>query len=134
MMKELIAAAQCARSKAYAPYSQYQVGAAVRAASGKIYTGSNVENASYGLTICAERVALVAAVAAGERHFEALAIAAGDESPGMPCGACRQFMAEWFGPEVPITVVSSQGEQKQMTFGKLLPEPFGPAALEEGKR
>lgn len=133
-MERLIEAARAARTKAYAPYSQYQVGAAVRAASGQIYVGSNVENASYGLTICAERVALVTAVAAGERQFEALAVAAGDESPGMPCGACRQFMAEWFTADVPVVVVSSQGEQKRMTFGELLPQPFGPAALEEGKR
>lgn len=130
-MQELILAAQQARSRAYAPYSRYQVGAAVRAASGKIYTGSNVENASYGLTICAERVALVAAVAAGERQFTALAIAAGEGKPGMPCGACRQFMAEWFAPDVPVVVVSSQGEQRQLTFAQLLPEPFGPAALAE---
>lgn len=133
MMRELIAAAQEARKNAYAPYSRYPVGAAVRAASGKVYSGSNIENASYGLTICAERVALVTAVAAGERQFEALAIAAGNESPGMPCGACRQFMAEWFDSGVPVAVVSSQGEQKQLTFGELLPEPFGKAALTESK-
>ncbi|NLW16223.1 MAG: cytidine deaminase [Firmicutes bacterium] len=130
-MQELILAAQEARSRAYAPYSQYQVGAAVRAASGKIYTGCNVENASYGLTICAERVALAAAVAAGEREFSALAIAAGDGTPGMPCGACRQFMAEWFTPQVPIVVVSSQGQRRQVTFGELLPAPFGPKSLAE---
>jgi cytidine deaminase len=132
-MDKLIAAAQAARARAYAPYSQYKVGAAVRAAGGQIYTGSNVENASYGLTICAERVALTAAVAAGEREFEALVVAAGDDSPGMPCGACRQVMAEFFTAEVPIVVVSSRGERKQMTFGELMPQPFGPAALGEGK-
>ncbi len=132
-MQELIQAAQQARSRAYAPYSRYQVGAAVRAASGRIYTGSNVENASYGLTICAERVALVNAVAAGERKFTALAVAAGEGEPGMPCGACRQFMAEWFTPDVPIVVVSSHGQQKQFTFAQLLPEPFGPAAFAEEK-
>lgn len=133
-MKDLIAAAEQARKHAYAPYSQYAVGAAVRAANGKIYTGSNIENASYGLTICAERVALASAAAAGERQFEALAISAGKESPGMPCGACRQFMAEWFDNEVPVVSVSSQGQQKQMTFGELLPEAFGKAALKESER
>lgn len=131
-MEELIAAAQAARAKAYAPYSQYQVGAAVRTASGRIYTGCNVENASYGLTICAERVALTSAVADGEKEFVALAIAAGDSTPGMPCGACRQFMAEWFTADVPVIVTSSRGERRQMTFGELLPVPFGPASLQEG--
>lgn len=132
-MKELIAAAQKARKNAYAPYSQYPVGAAVRTASGKIYTGSNIENASYGLTICAERVALASAAAAGERQFAALAIAAGEEGPGMPCGACRQFMAEWFDTGVPVVSVSGQGEQKRLTFGELLPEAFTKASLMESE-
>ncbi|NLY53693.1 MAG: cytidine deaminase [Firmicutes bacterium] len=133
-MEQLLAAARAAQEKSYSPYSRYPVGAAVRATSGKIYTGCNIENASYGLTICAERVALATAVAAGEREFTALAIAAGDGDPGMPCGACRQFMAEWFTPDVPIVVVSGQGQRLQMTMGQLLPYAFGPKSLGEGPR
>lgn len=129
-MEELIEAARKAQAKAYVPYSRYRVGAAVKAGSGQIYTGANVENASYGLTLCAERVALARAVANGERSFQALAVAAGDNSPGMPCGACRQFMAEWFGPTVPVAVAAKSGQTKIMLFGELLPAAFGPADLE----
>lgn len=130
-IQPIIRAAIAARANAYAPYSHYQVGAAVLADSGRVYTGCNIENASYGLTICAERVALGTAIAAGERHFLALAIAGGEGTPSMPCGACRQFITEWAEPSLKVTVVSGLGEQVDLTLGDLLPHPFGPKSLKE---
>jgi cytidine deaminase len=105
----LLAAARAAATRAYAGYSQFRVGAAVRAGD-KLYTGCNIENASYGLTICAERVAIFAAVADGARTIDALALACIDATSGagpdgsMPCGACRQVMAEFAGPDLPVHV------------------------------
>lgn len=129
----IIEAAVAAREKAYAPYSNYPVGAAVLAGSGRIYSGCNIENASYGLTICAERVALASAIAAGERTFLGLAIAGGDGTPSMPCGACRQFIAEWADEDLPISVVSAQGQRLDLTLGDLLPHAFTPKSLQEGR-
>lgn len=129
----IIEAALAAREKAYAPYSNYPVGAAVLAGSGRIYSGCNIENASYGLTICAERVALASAIAAGERTFLGLAIAGGDGTPSMPCGACRQFIAEWADEDLPISVVSAQGQRLDLTLGDLLPHAFTPKSLQEGR-
>lgn len=131
--QSIVEAALAARARAYAPYSNYRVGAAVLADSGLIYTGCNIENASYSLTICAERVALASAIAAGERRFLALAIAGGDGVPSMPCGACRQFITEWASEDLPITIVSAQGQRVDMTLGDLLPHPFGPKSLQEGR-
>lgn len=127
----MIQAAVAARANAYAPYSHYPVGAAVLTGSGRIFGGCNIENASYGLTICAERVALSAAIAAGERDLRALAIAGGEGQPAMPCGACRQFIAEWAEQSLPIAIVSGQGERVDLTLGDLLPRPFGPKSLQE---
>src|SRR3990170_8629364 len=101
---ELIQAALDAQQRAFCPYSNFPVGAAIRTASGKIYQGVNVENASYGLTICAERVAASAAVAAGDRDFAAIAVVT--RGGVSPCGACRQFLAE-FNPNLPIVMVDS---------------------------
>ena len=101
---QLVTAARDARDRAYAPYSHFSVGAAVLTTSGEVFAGCNVENASYGLTLCAERAALVAAVTAGERRFQALAVAtAGGHAP---CGACRQFVAE-FCEDLPILLVDT---------------------------
>lgn len=122
MDKELLEAALSARERAYAPYSKFLVGAAVRSASGKIYTGCNVENASYGLTVCAERNALFAAVGAGERKFTALCVVGATPAPISPCGACRQVMAEFKVPR--IILANLKGEVKEYTLEELLPYSF----------
>ena len=122
MDKELLEAALAARERAYAPYSKFLVGAAVRAESGKIYTGCNIENASYGLTVCAERNALFSAVGAGERKFTALYVVGDTEEPISPCGACRQVMAEF---KVPCIILANlQGDVKEYTLEELLPYGF----------
>ena len=122
MDKELLEAALAARERAYAPYSKFLVGAAVRAESGKIYTGCNVENASYGLTVCAERNALFSAVGAGERKFTALCVVGDTEGPISPCGACRQVMAEF---KVPCIILANlKGDVKEYTLEELLPYGF----------
>lgn len=119
----LIAAALAARGSAYAPYSKFHVGAAVETATGEIFTGCNVENASYGLTICAERVAVGTAVAAGHRKFAAIAVA----TPGgaSPCGACRQFLAE-FSNRLPVLSVNAEsgGIVAETDLADLLPGRF----------
>ena len=102
--KELMKIARKARKNAYAPYSHFAVGAALLAESGRVYTGCNIENASYGLTCCAERNAIFAAVGAGERRFKMLAVAADSPEPVAPCGACRQVIAE-FG--IPLVVMGN---------------------------
>jgi cytidine deaminase len=120
---ELVQSALDAQKRAYCPYSEFPVGAAVRTASGRIYTGVNVENASFGLTICAERVAASAAVAAGEQDFTAIAVVS--RSGVSPCGACRQFLAE-FAPNLEILMVDSLNPAgvHQSTLAKLLPGRF----------
>ncbi|MBP7693195.1 MAG: cytidine deaminase [Anaerolineales bacterium] len=123
----LAARALEARQWAYAPYSRYRVGAALLAASGRIYDGGNIENAVYPLTLCAERVALVKAVSEGERHFTAIAVAT--ENAGSPCGACRQGLAE-FGLETIVLIVDGQGViTRRTSVGALLPDAFGPQHL-----
>ncbi|MEI9984310.1 MAG: cytidine deaminase [Aliidongia sp.] len=123
--EELLARARAAATKAYAEYSKFRVGAAVRA-DGKVYTGCNIENASYGLTICAERVAIFNAIAAGAQEIESLAVACVDAPPGgaesglMPCGACRQVMAEFAGPDLPVHVDGAGG----FRLDELLPHAF----------
>lgn len=119
MDQELLTAAAAARLEAYAPYSHFQVGAALRAKDGRIFTGCNVENLSYGLTICAERNAVFAAVAAGVREFEAVAVVADTREPISPCGACRQVMAE-FG-DFKIIAATLDGRTFESTVGALLP-------------
>ena len=127
LRRELVELARQARQKAYAPYSHYQVGAALLAASGQRYTGCNVENAAYPATICAERVAIVKAVSSGERKFVALAVVT--ENAGMPCGGCRQVMAE-FGLEMVVLIADAEGHVLQdMTVAQLLPGAFTPADL-----
>ncbi len=112
-----------ARERAYAPYSNFRVGAALLAADGRVFRGCNVENASYGLTICAERTALVSAVAAGTRDFAAIAVAADKARTLSPCGACRQFLVE-FNPGMAVVLVGADGELTVTTAGELLPMRF----------
>lgn len=127
---ELIAAAARVRDHAYAPYSGFRVGAAVRGASGKVYLGVNVENASYGLTQCAERAAITAAVTAGETCITELALVLPLERPASPCGACRQVIRE-LGAHARIWLATSGGAVKETTIAELLPDSFGPEHLEK---
>ena len=126
--EELLQHAAAARQAAYAPYSQFQVGAALLTTSGEVFTGCNIENASYGLTICAERAAVFHAIASGHRDFTALAISL--PGAGTPCGACRQVLHE-FAPELPVLIGDEDGQLVRLTsLAELLPEPFGPGSLE----
>ncbi len=125
----LVEQARQTRQNAHAPYSHYPVGAALLAASGKIYRGANVENASYPLTMCAERVALFHAVSEGERHFQAIALVT--ENGGSPCGACRQALAE-FGLDLLVFIADKDGRVLETTsLGDLLPRAFTPDDLPE---
>ena len=124
MISELIEKALEAREKAYAPYSKFKVGAAVLTAGGKIYTGCNVENASYPVGICAERVAMSKAVADGETEFTVIAIVGSGENYCMPCGMCRQFMAEFCKEDFEIIVAKSVDDYKIMKIGEILPYTF----------
>jgi cytidine deaminase len=123
----LIAAARSAQAQAYAPYSNFRVGAALESVDGTVFTGCNVENASYGLTICAERAAISAAVGAGARKFRRAVIVSDVDPPAAPCGACRQVLAE-FGLDLPIEGV---GPRRRVTWrlSDLLPSAFGPEQL-----
>jgi cytidine deaminase len=126
--ESLIAAAKHARENAHAPFSNFRVGAALRAQSGKTYTGCNVENASYGLTCCAERVAIFKAVSEGERGFEAIAIVTDTDTLAPPCGACRQIIWEFCG-DVPVILANLKGKVEYESAGKLLPRPFDSSFL-----
>jgi cytidine deaminase len=125
--EDLIAKAIEAREKAHAPYSHFAVGAALLARSGRIYTGCNVENASYGLSVCAERVAVFKAVSEGERDFEAIAVVT--ENGVTPCGACRQVLME-FGEDIQVIVADGTGGYRVFGLQELLPEAFTPEHLE----
>lgn len=122
--KRLTAAARKARRRAYAPYSRFAVGAAVLDQLGRIHAACNVENASYGLTICAERAAVFAAVAGGARRLRAVAIVAGRTDPVPPCGACRQVLAE-FSRDIPVRMISASGRTRTAALADLLPSGFG---------
>jgi cytidine deaminase len=119
----LVRSARAARARAYAPYSGFRVGAAVRA-GGRIFGGANVENGSFGLTVCAERAAVVAAVLAGERSLQAVAVASGTVPPTPPCGMCLQTLAEFAGPELPVALSGGRGTRVETTLGELLPRAF----------
>jgi cytidine deaminase len=120
----LVEAARAARARAYAPYSRYPVGAAVRADNGKIYVGANVENASYGLALCAERNAVMAAILDGARALEACAVVTSTSPPAAPCGMCRQTLAEFAPDEIPVALTNTAGERADTTLGELLPRAF----------
>ncbi len=124
--EELVAHATLARENAYAPYSNYRVGAALLTCSGRVYLGANVENAVYPLTMCAERVALFKAVAEGEREFEAIAVVT--SNGGSPCGSCRQVLHE-FAPHLSVFIADTEGNFRATTVAALLPDSFGPEML-----
>ncbi|HEY6912934.1 MAG TPA: cytidine deaminase [Myxococcales bacterium] len=124
----LLRAASRARSRAYAPYSNFPVGAAVLA-GGRVFAACNVENSAYPLSVCAERNAVAMAVAAGERRIDAVAVVGGAGSPAAPCGGCRQVLAEFCAPGAQIVFAAATGESVRTTLARLLPRAFGPANL-----
>jgi len=130
--EELIREANIAKEYSYSPYSHFRVGAALLTKSGKIYRGCNIENASYGATICAERTAVVKAVSEGEKSFEAIAIVSDNEDFTYPCGVCRQFLSE-YGLDI-IVVLPGKEQARVITLGELLPEAFLPADLDGVKK
>ncbi len=121
--KELIEKAKRARLKAYAPYSNFKVGAALLTKSGKVYTGANVENSTFGLTVCAERVAVFKAVSRGEKKFLKIVVVADKDPPVTPCGACRQVLSE-FAKDLRIVCANLQGKVERYSLKELLPEAF----------
>ena len=125
--RSLIDLANTARQRAYAPYSKYPVGAALRTKSGRVFTGANVENAAYPHTMCAERVAIFKAVSEGEKEFDVISVVT--DNGGSPCGGCRQVLAE-FGLDTLVLIANGKGELlKEMTVKELLPEAFTPEKL-----
>jgi len=121
---ELVAAARAVRGKAHAPYSGFAVGAAVRDELGRVHVGCNVENASYGLTVCAERNAVAAAVAAGAHAVRAVAVVTPTRPPASPCGACRQVLAELGDARTRVILARARGAAQTTTLGELLPRAF----------
>jgi cytidine deaminase len=119
----LIAAARTARGHAHAPYSNFRVGAAVRAKSGRVFTGCNVENATYGLTLCAERVAIFKAISEGERGFDAVAVVADTDTLTPPCGSCRQILWEFCG-DAEVVLANLNGKVEHYRMSALFPKPF----------
>ncbi|MBI1750830.1 MAG: cytidine deaminase [Acidobacteria bacterium] len=124
----LLAAARAARENAHAPYSNFRVGAALRAKSGVVYTGCNVENSTYGLTVCAERVAIFKAISEGERGFDAIAVVTDTDQLTPPCGACRQIIWEFCG-DVDIILGNLKGKSETHRTSTLFPKPFDSSFL-----
>ena len=122
-MTNLIEEATKARLNAVAPFSKFQVGAALETTDGKVFRGCNVENCTYGLTVCAERVALLSALAAGERNFRAIAVVTQSEEPSTPCGPCRQLMWEYCG-DIEVTLANLAGQRVEYKLSQLFPHPF----------
>jgi cytidine deaminase len=128
MTDALIAAALAVRENAFAPFSKFQVGAAIEDAAGRIHSGCNVENATYGLTVCAERVAVFKAISEGARQFLRVAVAADTENLTPPCGACRQILWEFCG-DVEIVLVNLRGRTESYRLKDLFPKPFDASFL-----
>ncbi|HXG31752.1 MAG TPA: cytidine deaminase [Bryobacteraceae bacterium] len=127
-MDPLVAAARLARDRAYAPFSRFKVGAAVEDAEGRIYTGCNIENATYGLTVCAERVAVFKAVSEGARGLRRIAVVADTSVLTPPCGACRQILWEFCG-DAEVILANLRGETETLRIRDLLPRPFDASFL-----
>jgi len=124
----LISAATQARENAHAPYSNFRVGAALRATSGRIFGGCNVENATYGLTVCAERIAIFKAISEGERGFDAISVVTDTDALTPPCGACRQLIWEFCG-DIPVIMANLKGRVEIMQMQNLFPRPFDSSHL-----
>ncbi|HHU90435.1 MAG TPA: cytidine deaminase [Clostridiaceae bacterium] len=130
---ELVSLAVKVRENAYAPYSNFRVGAALFADNGKIYTGCNVENASYGAAICAERTAIVKAISDGAKNILAIAVSSDSNLPTMPCGICRQVLSEFCSSDMPLFLSNRNGEYKVFSFEELLPHSFKQSDMEDVK-
>jgi cytidine deaminase len=128
-MNKLLQAALDARANAHAPFSKFRVGAAIEDADGRIFTGCNVENATYGLTICAERVAVFKAISEGARKFTRIAVAADTDVLTPPCGACRQILWEFCG-DAELTLVNLQGKAESFRLSEIFPRPFDASFLD----
>ena len=124
----LISAARQARDNAHAPYSNFRVGAALRATSGRVFGGCNVENATYGLTVCAERIAIFKAISEGERGFDAISVVTDTDALTPPCGACRQLIWEFCG-DIPVIMANLKGRVEIMQMQNLFPRPFDSSHL-----
>ncbi|ANU11232.1 hypothetical protein A1A1_03392 [Planococcus antarcticus DSM 14505] len=130
LMKQAIAA----RSNAYVPYSKFPVGAALLTTDGKVYLGCNIENAGYSMTNCAERTAVFKAVSEGDKTFMALAVSADTPGPVSPCGACRQVLAEFCAPDMPVYLTNLKGDVQETTISELLPGAFSTEDLKYAAR
>lgn len=130
-LEQLITEAKLAREKAYTPYSKFPVGSAVLTKNGKVYHGCNIENASYGVTNCAERTALFKAISEGDTEFQMLAVIADTQGPVTPCGACRQVIAEFCAKDMKIILANLQGDMRTVTVAELLPLAFTAEELHE---
>ncbi|MBT2569089.1 cytidine deaminase [Planococcus sp. ISL-110] len=132
--EQLMEQAIAARSNAYVPYSKFPVGAALLTADGKVYTGCNIENAGYSMTNCAERTAVFKAVSEGDKTFKALAVSADTPGPVSPCGACRQVLAEFCAPDMPVYLTNLKGDVQETTISELLPGAFSTEDLKYAAR
>jgi cytidine deaminase len=133
LVKKAFEKAIIARSAAYAPYSKFKVGAALMTSDGEIITGCNVENASYGGTVCAERTAILKSVSAGKTNFSGIVVVTDAKKPATPCALCLQMMAEFFTGDAEVWVGDLKGIKTSYRFSELLPHPFGPAELKNAR-
>lgn len=129
LKKQLLAKAFEAQKNSHAPYSQKYIGAAILMDDGKIYGGCNVENASYGGTVCAERTAIFKGISEGAKRIQEVMVVSNETNPWPPCGFCRQVIAEFAGPDTKISLANPQGQMRSFKFIEIFPEAFGPAHL-----